>query len=105
MEEVNQKKENKRMIYLVIGLLTLILSTAGATYAYFTATADNADAIKGNMATIDFGVEVTKVTNADNTTGLIPMSNSMVESALTKNAEILPSTIKFSALVKLSLTL
>ena len=80
------KKNNKNIIYMVIGVLTLIIAVSGATYAYFTATADNADAIKGNMATIDFGVEVTKVTNADNTTGLIPMSNSMVESALTKNA-------------------
>jgi len=89
MEEVNQKKENKKMIYLVIGLLTLILSTAGATYAYFTATDTDADTITGNMATISFDLAVTKMTTVDeekpdnaNARGLIPLSNSMVEYAV-----------------------
>lgn len=89
MKEVNEKKENKRMIYLVIGLLTLILSTAGATYAYFTATDNDTDTITGNMATIEFDLAVTKMTTVDdekvdgtNTRGLIPLSNSMVEYAV-----------------------
>lgn len=89
MKEVNEKRENRRMIYLVIGLLTLILSTAGATYAYFTATDNVNNVITGNMATIEFDLAVTKMTIVDeekvdgtNTRGLIPLSNSMVEYAV-----------------------
>lgn len=89
MKEVNERKENKKMIYLVIGLLTLILSTAGATYAYFTATDNDTDTITGNMATITFELAVTKMTTVDeekpdstNERGLIPLSNSMVEYAV-----------------------
>lgn len=101
MEEVNQKKENKRMIYLVIGLLTLILSTAGATYAYFTATDSVDDVITGNMATIEFDLAVTKMTtyddeksatNSPGTRGLIPMSNSMVEYAVNVGARTVNGT-------------
>ena len=86
--------KKKNIFYGVIGVLTLIVSVVGATYAYFTATANNTDAIKGDMATIDFDVTVEKVTNVDDQTvtgtelkrGLIPMSNNMMEQALTKNA-------------------
>ena len=85
MEEV-KKREKRNIVYLAIGILTLIISTAGATFAYFTATDDDTNTITGNMASITFTLEVTKMTTVDNTPGLIPMSNSMVQSALTANA-------------------
>ena len=80
-------KNKRNIMYGVIGVATLMLSIIGATFAYFTATADNTATIKGNMATIDFDVSVVKMTNVDVTKkGLIPMSNNMMEQALTKNA-------------------
>ena len=83
-------KDNKTNIfYGVIGVATLMLSIIGATFAYFTATADNTNKIKGNMATIEFDVTVDKMTDVDVTRkGLIPMSNNMVEQALTKNSAV-----------------
>ena len=80
-------KKRKDIFYGAIGIMTLMLSIMGATFAYFTATASNNATIKGNMATVQFGVQVTKMTNVDvEKGGLIPMSNNMVEQALTKNA-------------------
>ena len=64
-----------------------MIAIIGATFAYYTATATNATTLKGNMATISFDLDVKKVTNKDDTKGgLIPMSNNMMEQALTKNA-------------------
>ena len=78
-----QKKRNKNIIYMVIGILTLVITTIGATFAYYTATQSNTSTLKGNMATIMFDVTVEKKTNVDVTKGgLIPMTNSMVQKAI-----------------------
>ena len=83
--DLNRNKNN--ILYAVIGVLTLIVSVAGATFAYYTATASNNATITGNMASVTFGLTVTKSTTVDETKGgLIPMTNSMVEKALTANA-------------------
>ena len=75
------------VFYAVIGVATLMIAIIGATFAYYTATASDASTLKGNMATIKFDLDVKKVTDKDNTKGgLIPMSNNMVEQALTRNA-------------------
>lgn len=83
----NQKKKKINIFYGVIGVATLMLATIGATFAYFTATQSaGANEIKGNMATIGFDLLVNKMTDVDQTNGgLIPMSNNMIEQALTKN--------------------
>ena len=82
------KSNNKNnILYAVISILTLIITVTGATFAYYTATASNNATITGNMATVTFGLTVTKSTTVDETRGgLIPMTNSMVEQALTANA-------------------
>lgn len=81
-------KDKKNIFYAVIGVATLMLAIVGATFAYFTATASNTETITGNSATINFDVSVTKMTDVDVArNGLIPMSNNMIEQALTKNAE------------------
>lgn len=81
MESQERKKEN--ILYIVIGIMTLMVAIIGATFAYYTATATNDNVIKGNMATISFDVNVIKKTTADDTKGgLIPMTNSMVEKAV-----------------------
>ncbi|MBQ8682002.1 MAG: hypothetical protein IJ509_03735 [Bacilli bacterium] len=79
---MNEQNEKKNIIYAAIGVLTLIVATVGATFAYYTATKSVNTVITGNMATITFDLSVTKVTSAGDTSGLIPMSNSMVESAV-----------------------
>ena len=87
---MNEQKNNGRGIfYGVIGVATLVVAIIGATFAYFTATASNNTAIKGNMATINFGLSVTKVTDVDETKGgMIPMSNNMVEAAVTDSSVV-----------------
>ena len=81
---MNEQKNNGRGIfYGVIGVATLVVAIIGATFAYFTATAGNNNVISGNMATIQFGLNVTKVTHVDESKGgMIPMSNNMVEAAV-----------------------
>ena len=84
---MSEKNNGKGVFYGVVGVSTLVVAIIGATFAYFTATADNTNIIKGNMSTIQFDVSVTKMTDVDvSRKGLIPMSNNMVEQALTKNA-------------------
>lgn len=80
-----QKKGN--IAYLIIGIATLIVATTGATFAYYTATNGANNAFTGNMATITFDLSVQKKTTVDEsmnnlTTGLIPMTNSMVQKAV-----------------------
>ena len=76
-------KKNKKITYMIIGIATLLISVIGATFAYFTATANNNNTIAGNMATVNFDLSVAKKTNVDEAKGgLIPMTNSMVESAV-----------------------
>lgn len=84
MKEKNMNVNN--IFYGVVGVATLMVAIMGATFAYFTATADNTAAIYGNMATVGLDVVVEKMTTVDETKGgLIPMSNNMVHQALTKN--------------------
>ena len=84
----NKLKEKKNIKYLLIGILTLVVTTASATFAYFTATAGNNGTITGNMATVTFTLSVEKKSNVDQTKGgLIPMTNSMVQKAV-NNASI-----------------
>lgn len=89
MENGKQKNGITNIFYAVVGVATLMIAIIGATFAYYTATADNNNVIKGNMATIGFDVSVTKVLKNDEAKGgLIPMSNNMVQQALTKNASV-----------------
>ena len=71
-----QKNNGRGIFYGVIGVATLVVAIIGATFAYFTATATNATNITGNMASVSFGLDVHKVTTADEKLGgMIPMSN------------------------------
>ena len=81
-----QKNTGRGIFYGVIGVATLVVAIIGATFAYFTATAQDNNTITGNMATVKLNLAVEKVTDVDATKGgLIPMSNGMVESAVSKN--------------------
>ena len=83
---MNERKNNGRGIfYGVIGVATLVVAIIGATFAYFTAVGNvNGNNITGNMASVTFGVTVTKMTHADESKGgMIPMSNVMANKAAT----------------------
>ena len=69
----------------------MVIAITGATFAYFTSSQTNNSAIGGNMANITFDLNVVKKTNVDETKGgLIPMTNAMVEKAISNdNTEIL----------------
>ncbi len=83
---MEQKNNGRGIFYGVIGVATLVVAIIGATFAYFTATAQDNNTITGNMATVKLNLAVEKVTTVDETKGgLIPMSNGMVESAVSKN--------------------
>lgn len=77
------KNKGRGIFYGVIGVATLVVAIIGATFAYFTATAGNNNTITGNMASVSLGIAVNKVTTVDQTKGgMIPMSNGMVEQAI-----------------------
>lgn len=89
MEQKQQKYNINNIFYGVIGVATLMIAIIGATFAYFTATQSNNNTITGNMATISFDVTVTKMTTVDESKGgMIPMSNNMMEQALTSSSGI-----------------
>ena len=71
---------NKKL-YMILGILTLIVAVAGATFAYFTASQSNSTAITGDSSIIDLKLDVIKKTTIDNK-GLIPMTNSMIQAAV-----------------------
>ena len=81
---MNEQRNNGRgVFYGVIGVATLVVAIIGATFAYFTATQSAGNnVITGNMATISFGVKVEKVVDPGLTSGMIPMSNTMIEDAV-----------------------
>lgn len=79
----NNNNKGRGIFYGVIGVATLVVAIIGATFAYFTAAAQNgATDINGNMANIGFDLVVTKVVDPGVTSGMIPMSNNMVEAAV-----------------------
>ena len=83
MNNENNKK-GRGIFYGVIGVATLVVAIIGATFAYFTASqsSNNGD-ITGNATSVSFGLSVTRDETTDQTNGgLIPMSNSMVQSAV-----------------------
>ena len=88
MEENKNNNSKKGVFYAIIGIATLIVAIIGATFAYFTASASNgASDINGNMASIGFDLVVEKVLDPGATSGLIPLSNNMIETAINNQAE------------------
>ena len=81
-KKTNISQRKKLKYYAVLGLMIFSLSVIGATYGYLTVSSSVDNAIAGDMATVDIDLSVSKVTNADDNIGLIPMSNNMVEMAL-----------------------
>lgn len=75
------KGVEKKMFYFLIGCISFALVVVSATFAYFTASATNNNTIKGDAATVSFGLKVEKVTTVDMAFGLVPMRNSQAPNA------------------------
>lgn len=75
------KRVDRKMVYFLIGCISLALLIVGATYAYFTANATDANTVKGNAATVTFGLAVEKITTVDMAFGLVPMRNKQAPNA------------------------
>ena len=75
------RKIDKKMIYSLVGCLLLVMLVVGATYAYFTAKASDDNTVKGDAATVSFGLSVDKVTTIDMAYGLVPMKNNQAPKA------------------------
>lgn len=69
------------MMYFLIGCLLIVMLVVGATYAYFTASASDDNTVKGDAATVSFGLSVDKVTTIDMAYGLVPMRNNQAPKA------------------------
>ena len=76
------KKESKIMFFSLLGVLTLITAIAGATYAYFSATATNNNVIKGESAydADALSLEVKQVSAGEGK--LVPQLSSAIQSAV-----------------------
>lgn len=75
------RRLDQKMFYFLIGCICFSLLVLGATYAYFTARATNEDIIRGNSATVTFGLSVEKITAVDMAYGLVPMRNDQAPNA------------------------
>ena len=73
--------KNNKMFYVFISCICLSAAIIGTTFAYFTANATDANTVKGNAATVTFGLSVHRVTTVDMAYGLIPMKNSEAPNA------------------------
>lgn len=78
--EDNQRK-GPGIFYGVIGVCTLIVAIIGATFAYFTATAEDKTTIQGKAADTGLSLEVTHL-STDATAGLVPLLTTDLEKAL-----------------------
>ena len=75
------KRIDSKMFYFLIGCVSLVFLVVGATYAYFTASATDDKTVKGNAATVTFGLSVNKITTVDMAYGLVPMKNKQAPNA------------------------
>ena len=66
MRNIQEQKENKKNVSILLGIILIMLLVAGATFAYFAFSATN-NVIGGNAGTVDLSLTVTKV--LPNTTG------------------------------------
>ena len=74
------ENNGKGIFYGVIGVATLIVAIIGATFAYFTATADDNNTIQGSAATVKLGLTVQKVSHGNK--GLVPQLETALSSAM-----------------------
>ena len=58
----------KKIMYLTFGILTLIITITGSTYAYFALSTNNNNVVTGTTADVGLTLTVTKLKPNTNTT-------------------------------------
>lgn len=85
-------KENKKLLYYIIGIFLLISIVVGTTYAYFSASASNKNDISGSTAEIKLDLRVDKISNVgEKGENLIPIYDGTInnhDSLLATAAEV-----------------
>ncbi len=73
----------KKIMYLTFGILTLIITITGSTYAYFALSTSNNNAITGTTADVGLTLTITKLKPNTNTTDyLVPQLESALGTAI-----------------------
>ena len=73
----------KKIMYLTLGILTLIITITGSTYAYFALSTSNNNSITGTTADVGLTLTVTKLKPNTNTTDyLVPQLESALGTAI-----------------------
>lgn len=75
------KKLDRKLMYFLGCCILFALLVIGATYAYFTAKASDDNTVKGDAATVSFGLSVDKITTVDMAYGMVPMRNNQAPKA------------------------
>ncbi len=84
MDTNSLEKKNSKMLFLsTVGVLTLIVAIAGATYAYFSATASNNNTITGTSAYGENSLALEVTSESDGKGKLIPQLDSAIQEAIT----------------------
>lgn len=82
----NHNGKGPGIFYGVIGVATLVVAIIGATFAYFTATAENTTTIQGEAANTGLSLEVTHLSTSA-TAGLIPLTATDLQNAIIGSAK------------------
>jgi len=78
------ENNGKGLFYGVIGVATLIVAIIGATFAYFTATANGDANLEGNIANVSGALTVTVQRVSTGANGdLIPLDDTLLSTAVT----------------------
>lgn len=85
MEEnkIKQSKDKKGIAFLGIGILTVIVAIAGATYAYFAATAEESTKIRGESAYSANPLTLTVGKTSSASGSLIPILDTSLQTSIT----------------------
>ena len=82
MDENNRKGPG--IFYAVVGVATLVVAIIGATFAYFSASAESPDKVKGTTAnSADLTLTVERVSDDATAANMIPMKDDLLQSGVT----------------------
>lgn len=82
MEENNRKGTG--VFYAVVGVATLVVAIIGATFAYFSASATNNEAVTGTTASkAALTLTITRVSDSNTVKNMIPMLSTDLQNGVT----------------------
>lgn len=76
------KNENVKLMIIAIIIAVVIIGGVGYTYSFFNATATNSTAISGVAASPSIRVDVSKISDDDDSNGLVPQLDQYITSAV-----------------------